>query len=73
MKPDATQHNPNPDYILGLVRQSGLSVKIAAKTIGIGERQFRRYIAKSDDYVPCPYTTQYCLENLMDTSPSSNK
>lgn len=71
MNPDATHHDPSPDYLRALVAASGLSQRAAARQIGISERAMRQYLAgrrtAADGTVtPCvaPYPVQYALERL---------
>lgn len=66
MKPDASKHNPRPDYLRALLDQAGLSQREAARRIGISERVMRYYVAatSSGDYRPAPYPVQYALERL---------
>lgn len=71
MKPDATRHDPRPEYLRALLDEAGLSQRAAARQIGIGERTMRQYLAGSRRLVdgreiPClaPYPVQYALENL---------
>ena len=61
MKPDASKHNPAPEYIRGLVARSGMSQRAAAEQIGISDRLLRYYL-KGDR--SCPYPVQYALEQL---------
>lgn len=63
MKPDASLHNPDPEYIRGLVVASGLSQHMAALRIGISVRMLKYYISAAD-YRPAPYVVQYALEML---------
>lgn len=61
MKPDASRHNPAPDYLRGLVASSGLSQRAAAESIGISDRLLRYYLKGDRE---CPYPVQYALERL---------
>lgn len=66
MIPDATKHNPSPDYLRALLAQCGLSQREAARRIGVSDRVMRYYLAPTDSpgYRPAPYTVQYALESL---------
>jgi hypothetical protein len=66
MTPDATQHNPAPAYLRGLLASAGLSQREAARQIGVSERVMRYYLAAewSEGYRPAPYPVQYALEAL---------
>lgn len=65
-KPDATKHDPRPDYLRALLSDAGLSQREAARRIGISERVMRYYVADpaSCDYRPAPYPVQYAIEQL---------
>lgn len=66
MKPNASMHNPNPEYLRSLVDKSGLSQRKAAHAIGITERVMRYYLScvDSESYRPAPYPVQFALECL---------
>lgn len=72
MKPNANNHNANPQYIRGLIDKIGLSQREIARTLGIPERTFRQYITALDNatYVQCPYTVQFALESWANLTPS---
>ncbi len=74
-KPDATLHNPAPDYLRGLLDKAGLSQRKAAHTLGVSERMMRYYLVPADnaDYREAPYVVQYALEQLAaEDSPTSS-
>ena len=66
MRPDATKHNPDPEYLRGLIEKAGISQRKAAKIIGVSERVMRQYLANRDakSALEAPYPVQYCLENI---------
>ena len=65
MTPDATKHNPSPDYLRALLDRAGVSQREAARRIGISERMMRYYLApESADHRPAPYLVQFALEAL---------
>jgi len=65
MTPDATKHNPSPDYLRALLDRAGVSQREAARRIGLSERVMRYYLApESADYRPAPYVVQFALESL---------
>ncbi len=67
MKPDASQHDPRPDYLRALLQQAGLSQREAARRLGISERQMRYYLAEPGStarWAAAPYPVQYALERL---------
>ena len=63
MKPDPTTHNPEPDYLRGLVAQTGLTQSKAAASIGIPSRTFRDYLNEGHKS-KAPYPVQFALEAL---------
>ena len=63
MKPDATLHNPAPEYLRELLARAGLTQRGAARLLDIRERQMRRYLAGDAE---APYCVQYALEGLAD-------
>lgn len=44
-RPDATQHDPRPDYLRALLARAGLTQREAAQRIGVSERSMRYYLA----------------------------
>jgi len=73
-KPDASSHDPAPDYLRSLIEAAGLSQREAAKRIGIIERQMRYYLAEpgaTARSAEAPYPVQYALEALAGRKASS--
>ena len=66
MKPDASKHDPRPEYLRALLERAGLSQRQAAMKIGISDRVMRYYVSdvSSATYRPAPYPVQYALEQL---------
>lgn len=67
MRPDASLHDPAPDYLRSLIARSGLSQRGAARAIGVSERQMRYYLAEPGStarHAQAPYPVQYALERL---------
>jgi hypothetical protein len=62
MKPDARQHNQDPQYFTDLVRSAGLPVTRLAKVIGHDDRTIRRWMSGER---PFPYSVQFTLECLV--------
>ena len=60
MTPDATRHDPRPEYLRALLERAGVSQREAARRIGISERMMRYYLADR----PAPYPVQFALEAL---------
>lgn len=61
MKPDASKHNPDPEYLRSLVLAAGLSQRACAERIGIGDRLMRYYLSGERE---APYPVQFALECL---------
>ncbi|MFG8489186.1 hypothetical protein EJ647_33160 [Pseudomonas aeruginosa] len=70
--PDASNHNPDPRYLRGLLKKAGISQRRAAELLGLGDRVMRYYLSEDakDGYRPAPYTVQFALECLAN-DPSS--
>lgn len=66
MKPDASRHDPRPEYLRALLSEAGLPQREAARRIGISERLMRYYLAPetAEDRRIAPYPVQYALERL---------
>lgn len=65
--PDATQHNPDPRYLRGLIEAAGLTQREAARRVGVSERMMRYYLADAESagYRPAPYPVQFAIEHLV--------
>jgi len=70
MKPDASRHNPDPRYLRGLLEQAGVTQRQAAQLLGISDRVMRYYLSDeaSESYRAAPYTVQFALECLADST-----
>jgi len=66
MKPDASRHDPRPEYLRALLAQAELSQRAAAKLIGISDRQMRAHLCDPSipGYRTPSYAVQYALEQL---------
>lgn len=66
--PDATNHDPRPDYLRALIGRSGLSQRACALRLGIDPRTLRYYLQREDHptYRAAPYVIQYAIEQLAD-------
>lgn len=66
MKPDASRHDPRPEYLRALVADAGLTQRAAAERIGISARLLRYYLADETviDRRIAPYPVQFALEQL---------
>lgn len=70
MRPDASHHDPRPEYLRALIAQAGLSQRAAAERIGIPERSMRYYLAEPGStlrWAAAPYPVQYALEQLAES------
>ena len=52
--PDATNHNPDPAYLRGLIDRAGISQREAARRLGVSPRMMRQYLADSDVKTAAP-------------------
>ena len=66
MKPNASHHDPRPDYLRALLADAGLSQRAASELLGVDQRTMRYYLAAEDAQrrAPAPYCVQYALEVL---------
>ena len=66
MKPDSSQHNPDPRYLRGLIDQAGVSQRKAAELLGMSWSGFQRYLRDESDagYRVADYRVQFALECL---------
>ncbi len=66
MIPDIALHNPDPDYLRGLIDRAGISQREAARRLGISPRMMRQYLAGGEVATarPAPYLVQFGLEAL---------
>jgi len=66
VRPDASKHDPRPDYLRALLDGAAISQREAARRIGISERVMRYYLSDpaAGDYRPAPYPVQYAIEQL---------
>ena len=66
MKPNASQHNPDPAYMRGLRAEAGLTQSQLAQLFGISRRMVQYYEAEEGEpsHRTAPYLYQYALEQL---------
>ena len=62
MTPDATEYNPDPEYIGNLIESAGVTQSALGARLGVHERTIRKW--KSGERVT-PYTAQFALECLV--------
>lgn len=65
------RHNPAPEYLRSLIRAAGVSIREAARMVGVKERTMRAFLSTGPNSRNAPYSVQFCLENL-DSIPSPN-
>ena len=62
MKPDASTHDPRPEYLAELIGSTGLSQPALAKVLGVTDKTLRNWLSGRN---PFPYTAQFALECLV--------
>lgn len=68
MKPDARKyHNPDPQYLCGLLKEAGLSRSEAARLLGLSRVGFSNYLRDPSEplYRVASYPVQFALECLV--------
>jgi transcriptional regulator with XRE-family HTH domain len=65
-RPDASQHNGDPEYLRSLIEQSGLSIRQTADQIGIRRTELQAYLYDEADerHRTVTYPVQFALECL---------
>lgn len=63
IKPDASKHDPRPEYLRSLIERAGMSQRAAAAAIGVSARMMRYYLAAKSDH-RARYPEQFALEAL---------
>ncbi|GHH61146.1 winged helix-turn-helix transcriptional regulator [[Pseudomonas] boreopolis] len=65
-QPDASLHDPRPEYLRALIESAGISQREAARRIGISERLLRYYVTDpaAGEHRVAPYPVQFALESL---------
>lgn len=71
--PDASTHNPAPDYAGRLMELTGIEQKPLAERLGVSARSLRCYKDAGPSHIPMPYTVQYALERLADARRRSHR
>lgn len=61
LKPDASQYNPDPQYIFDLIESTGMTQVALAKVLGVTDRTVRRWQAGDE----VTYVVQFALESLV--------
>jgi len=66
VKPDASNHNPDPAYLRGLRERAGLSQAALAERLAISRRMIQYYEAEEGEpsHRTAPYLYQFALERL---------
>lgn len=65
--PDAARHNPDVDYLRGLIEIAGISQREVADKIGIGHRLLKYYLTtpgQGKEFRIAPYPVQFAIERL---------
>jgi len=62
MMPDASTHNPSPEYCRDLIDSTGMTRPVLAKKLGMDERTLRRYLSGERKF---PYPIQFMLECIV--------
>ncbi len=62
MKPNASTHDPRPEYCRDLVNSTGMTRAALAKQLGMNDRTLRRYMAGERKF---PYLVQLALESIV--------
>lgn len=63
-QPDASKHDPRPEYLRALLDQAGVSQREAARRLGVSERMMRYYVASGAEHRQAPYPVQFALEAM---------
>ena len=71
IKPDASKHDPRPEYLRALIERAGLSQRAAADAIGVSPRMMRYYLAATSDH-RARYPEQFALEALASACEKEN-
>ena len=61
-KPDAINFNPDPEYISGLIRSTGLDQQELGEVLGVSDRTIRQWMSGARHY---KYPVQFTLEALV--------
>ena len=59
LRPDASTHNHDPDFIRGLISDTGMTQSAIANACGISLRSLQDYLSKSHPSL-MPYSVQFC-------------
>lgn len=62
MTPDATNYNPDRQYIADLIESTGLTQEALGTLLGVTARTIRYWISGEREY---PYIAQFALECLV--------
>lgn len=54
-------HNPDPEYLRGLIERAGISQREAARRLGVSDAHLRKWL-RSPPASVCPYPAQVALE-----------
>lgn len=65
MKPDASTHNPSPDYLRKLIDRTDMTRDAVAARLGVSRRTLFNYLERPS----APYTFVFALEALAKKAP----
>jgi len=60
--PDASTHDPRPEYLAQLIESTGLSHSELAEILGCSDRAIRMWL-RGDR--PIPYLVQFAIESIV--------
>lgn len=68
--PDSSKENNDTDYLLSLVKKTGLSWRELERRTGVNRGTLKKMIDPKY-FIKCPYAVQYILE-ILATQPENN-
>lgn len=71
MKPDATKHDPRPEYLRALIARAGLTHRAAAEAVGKSERMMCYYTSSGKDHRPAPKAVVLVLQQIAGELPDA--
>ena len=68
MTPDASNYNPDPQYLWSLMERTGKPLREVARLIGVNRGTLKGWLAPDKPESQAPYPVQFCLEALANTN-----